>query len=86
MGIRTTITIEEDVMASLKDASKRRGTSFKETVNAIIRVGLLHEQRKVIPPFKIKPLDLGVPLPGINYDCSAELQAMEDEERYRDLA
>jgi hypothetical protein len=55
-------------------------------VNEIIRLGLLHEKKKVIPPFRIKPLNLGQPLPGVNHDCSAELQAMEDEDRYRDLA
>ena len=82
MGNRTTVTLDEDVIVRLKEASKRRGTSFKVTLNDTIRLGFVAKEKE-IPPFRVQPLDIGSPLPGMNYDCAAELQALEDEERYR---
>lgn len=82
MSIRTTVTLDEDVVAALQETSKQRGLSFKVTLNEVIRIGLLQGKKRSLPPFRVKPLEMGPPLPGVNYDCSAELQAMEDEERY----
>lgn len=38
--MRTTITIEPDVEALLRQRMRERGTSFKETVNQSLRAGL----------------------------------------------
>lgn len=39
--VRTTITLDDDVAEKLKAESLRSGQSFKETVNRVIRRGLL---------------------------------------------
>ena len=38
--LRTTLTLDEDVAAKLREETRRRNTSFKETVNACLRRGL----------------------------------------------
>jgi hypothetical protein len=38
--MRTTITLEPDVAAKLKELAHRRRSSFKETVNDVLRKGL----------------------------------------------
>lgn len=38
--MRTTITLEDDVAAKLKALAERQKTSFKQTVNAVLRRGL----------------------------------------------
>ena len=38
--MRTTLTLEEDLVARLKDLAHRKGTTFKEAVNTAIRRGL----------------------------------------------
>ncbi|MBS1827859.1 MAG: hypothetical protein JST93_21300 [Acidobacteria bacterium] len=80
MSIRTTITLEENVMAALQAEAKRRGLTFKETVNETIRAGLRRQEQREIPPFRVKPLQMGGPLPGVNYDCTAELWDLDDKE------
>jgi hypothetical protein len=38
--MRTTVTLDPDVAARLLRLSSERGTSFKETINSVLRVGL----------------------------------------------
>ena len=38
--MRTTVTLDPDVAARLLMLSSERGTSFKETINSVLRVGL----------------------------------------------
>jgi hypothetical protein len=38
--MRTTVTLEEDLAAKLKEYAHRRKTSFKEALNAVLRRGL----------------------------------------------
>jgi hypothetical protein len=38
--MRTTVTLEPDVAAKLKELAHRRRTSFKETINDVLRRGL----------------------------------------------
>lgn len=68
MSIRTTVTLDEDVLERLKDESRTRGASFRDTLNDLLRVALAAQAR---PPFKrtlkIKPTKMGV-FPGLNYD------------------
>lgn len=40
MGIRTTVTLDEDVYDRLTDESTRRGWPFRQTLNEIVRQGL----------------------------------------------
>ncbi|MEW5738231.1 MAG: DUF2191 domain-containing protein [Myxococcota bacterium] len=38
--MRTTLTLEPDLAKKLKDLAHRRGQSFKETLNEVVRKGL----------------------------------------------
>jgi hypothetical protein len=65
---RTTITLDDDVSANLKDAMKKSGKPFKVVVNEALRAGLLVQltvhKRK---PFKIPTFDMGLK-PGYSLD------------------
>lgn len=58
--MRTTLTLDDDVAKLLEKESKRSGNSFKQVVNHFLRLGLTAKQppRK---PFKVKPINLGLP-------------------------
>lgn len=73
-----TVALDEDVLAALQVASKERGLSFQVTLNEAVRVGLLLG-KKPLPPFRVRALEMGAPLPGVNYECFAEMEAMDDE-------
>jgi Ribbon-helix-helix protein, copG family len=65
---RTTITLDDDVDAKLKEAVKKSGKSFKETVNETLRAGLLAQGRQQNrKPFKIRTFNMGLK-PGYSYD------------------
>ncbi len=62
MAIRTTLTLEEDVVHRLRSEAERTGRPFKAVVNEAIRAGL--ERRAVradqSASFSIKPFDMGL--------------------------
>lgn len=68
MSIRTTVTLDEDVIERVKEESRTRGASFRDTLNDLLRVALAAQSR---PPFKrtlkIKPRPMGE-FPWLNYD------------------
>ena len=68
MSIRTTITLEEDVVARVKAVSKRRGASFRETLNDLLRIALISlEQEPTGRTLRIKPVHMGYNA-GLNHD------------------
>ncbi len=58
--MRTTLTIDDDVASLLKREARKSGEPFKEVVNRALRLGLTAKPpaRK---PFKVKPINLGLP-------------------------
>lgn len=70
--MRTTMTLEEDVLLKLKDEMGRTGFGFKETVNRVLRDGLALRSRPPRRPFVVQPRRLGL-RPGVNVDNVAEL-------------
>jgi hypothetical protein len=70
--MRTTLTLDEDVAAKLKEETRRTGKSFKETVNAILRKGLNAPKKRNIEPFNVNPKELK-PRVAVNYDNIGEL-------------
>ncbi len=70
--MRTTLTLDDDVARLLNKETKRAGLSFKEAVNHYLRLGLMAAKAPARKPFKVVPLDLGLP-PGLNYDNIGEL-------------
>jgi hypothetical protein len=80
--VRTTVTIDPDVEALLARAMKQRGVSFKEALNAALRLGLLRGQgRPVAPPLPVFDLRQRAEL---NLDKALQLVGeLEDEETLR---
>jgi len=73
MSIRTTVTLDDDVLLKAKQFSQKRGIPFRQALNDLVRSGL--RAQSPIPartPFKIKPKHLGV-MPGLNYDNTEAL-------------
>ena len=53
--MRTTLTLDDDVAAKLKELAHRRKLPFKEVVNAALRRGLGAQEpaKKVAAPFRV---------------------------------
>jgi hypothetical protein len=65
---RTTVTLEDDVVAKLRDESRRTGRSFKVVVNDAIRAGLGNRAARLATgSFQVRAQDLGV-RPGVDLD------------------
>lgn len=79
--MRTTLTLDDDIAAALKDASHRTGKTFKAAVNETLRAGLaagaVPAKRK---RYRVVPASLGGVRPGIDLDKALQLaDALEDE-------
>jgi hypothetical protein len=72
--MRTTITLDTDVAEALQAEMRRRRTNnFKETVNEVLRYGLLaRRELSAGKPFKVRARHMGHK-PGLNYDNTGEL-------------
>ena len=82
--MRTTITLDDDVAASLKRLEKRRGVKFKALVNEALREGI---KCLVTPPkkrgvFRTRSVDLGSCRAG-NVDNVAEVLAVAEGESFK---
>ncbi len=55
--MRTTLTLDDDVAHKLEAVAKRDGTSFKDTVNTLLRRGLAAQESRVRLPrrFRVEP-------------------------------
>jgi len=66
--MRTTVTLDDDVIAKLRDRMHASGATFKETLNTCLRRGLEKPtDDELAKPFSIeaRPMDLR---PGIDLD------------------
>jgi len=73
MSVRTTVTLDDDVIERVRAESKSRGTSFRETLNELLRIGLVTRASQAeSKPFRVKAHHSGF-RPGLNYDCTEAL-------------
>ena len=72
MSIRTTVTLEDDVAAKLRDETRKSGKSFKETINTFLRRGLNSATQVKPRRFRVQAQDMRPRLP-LSYDNVAEL-------------
>ena len=81
--MRTTLTLTPDVAAKAKKGAAKLGRSFKDVVNAALRIGL-DELLKPSParPYKTRPHPLGLRR-GLSYDNVAELLARAEGEDHQ---
>jgi hypothetical protein len=81
--MRTTVTLDPDVEARLREVARERGVSFKEALNTAVRAGLMaaRGQREYRTP--ARPLGL---LAGVNLDKALQAAAdLEDAEIVHEL-
>lgn len=71
--MRTTLTLDNDIVSKLKAESRRTGRPFKEVVNETLRNGLVGRQKSPArQPFKVVARELGCRL-GLSLDNIADL-------------
>jgi Ribbon-helix-helix protein, copG family len=81
--MRTTVTLDPDVAARLKETARERGVSFKEALNAAVRAGLA--AGRGARPYRTPSRPLGL-RPGINMDKALQMAGdLEDTEIVRKL-
>lgn len=81
--MRTTLTLDPDVVLLIEKRQRERGLTFKEAVNEAIREGLGSGRRRK-KPFRTAAASLGEP--NVNLDRALQLAAeLEDEETAREL-
>ncbi len=70
--MRTTLTLDDDVARLLEQEVRRNHTSFKQTVNHFLRLGLVAAKQPRRKPFVVKPWNMSPP-PGQSFDNVEEL-------------
>lgn len=71
--VRTTLTIDDDLAPKIEDEMRRSGASFKETVNRLLRLGLLAgEYREPAGHFRVRARPLGA-RSGLDFDNIGDL-------------
>ena len=82
--MRTTVTLDDDVVAALRRVERERGVSFKEALNSAVRAGLALGGGPAAP-FAVRPFEADV-RPDVDLVRANRLLAdLEDEEAARDL-
>jgi len=83
MSIRTTVSLDDDVVARVKRESLSRGASFRDTLNDLLRAALLgidyQPRRRALA---ILPTHMGYK-PGLNYDSIESLLEYGEGDRHR---
>jgi hypothetical protein len=83
--MRTTVTLDPDVAAKLRQVTREEGISFKEALNSSVRRGL-EGAGPSSRPYRLKARALGAKR-GVDLDRALRLAAeIEDAETVRKLA
>ena len=84
MSIRTTVTLDDDVLERVRRESRSRGASFRDTLNDLLRAALLNRDgdRPAHRTLKIKPIHMGYRA-ALNYDDVESLLGLAEGERHR---
>ena len=81
--MRTTLTLEDDVMERARAVAARLHEPFRKVVNEALRAGLKTvEAPAVSRPYRTKPHKLGLK-PGLNFDNIQELLSQIEGEASR---
>ena len=81
--MRTTLTLDDDVVEHLERLRRARNTSMKDVVNEALRRGLrdMSSPPKKRPTFRTRAFDMGEPL--VNIDNVAEALAHLEGEGFK---
>ena len=84
--MRTTLTLDDDVVNTIREEMKSDGKTFKEAVNDLIRLGRFKKKEQTDTPerkpFKVKSKKMGV-YPHLNYDNIGELLEQLEGPNYK---
>jgi hypothetical protein len=84
--MRTTLTLDDRLAKALKALAHRTGKPFKQVVNETLQKGLVAAETPKPRPYRLTPVALGGPMPGVNIDKALRLSAaLEDDEIAREL-
>ncbi|GBE48705.1 antitoxin VapB33 [bacterium BMS3Bbin12] len=84
--MRTTLTIDDQIIAALKETARRSGKPFKQVANEALRAGLRELARPTPRPYRLQPADMGQARFGIDLDKALHLAAaLEDDAIVREL-
>jgi hypothetical protein len=84
--MRTTLTLDDQLVSDLKRIAHETGAPFKQVVNNVLRAGLRALDHPEPQTYRIKPVSLGPVRPGIDLDKALRLADMlEDESLLREL-
>ena len=83
MSIRTTVTLDEDVLERVKQESRSRGISFREMLNDLLRAALLASNIQAKRRgFRVKATHMGYRT-NLNYDDVESLLEYAEGEQHR---
>lgn len=78
--MRTTLTIEDQLLDDLKQRAQASGQPFRQVVEQALRAGLSSLDRPEPVPYRIQPHSLGQPRPAFDLvKARAVSDALEDE-------
>jgi hypothetical protein len=81
-SLRTTITLDDDVLQKAKAAAAKSRLPFRQVINEALRAGLrITASRPDIVPYRTKPHKMGLKA-GRNLDNIQELLAQTDGEDF----
>jgi hypothetical protein len=85
--MRTTLTLDDDLAAELKETAYRTGRSFKQVVNTSLRDGLAAAKAPAAcKRYRVVPASLGGVHEGVDLDKALQLaDALDDEALARKL-
>jgi hypothetical protein len=78
--MRTTLTLDPDVAVEIERRRREHGTSLKQEVNQLLRVGLRAvDEPKPAEPYRLPTFDLGKPrIPIDNLDYALRMAEGDD--------
>jgi hypothetical protein len=83
MSIRTTVTLDDDVIARVRRESQARGASFRDTLNDLIRSAFaVRNEKPRRRKLEIRPTHMGFH-PGLNHDDVESLLEYGEGEQHR---
>jgi len=78
--MRTTLTIDDQTAAELRERAHRSGKSFKQIVNETLRSGLQEMDKPRPRPYRLAPVAMGKAGANLNIDKALAIaDALEDE-------
>ena len=71
--MRTTLTLDDPLAKELKKLAVETGQPFKNVVNETLRAGLRRPNAAPRRPYRLTPIAMGVPKPGVDLGKALQL-------------